>query len=138
MPLLRHLTIKGFRGCPESTTIDFCRSTGSKGLSAIILGDNGTGKSTIIDALELALQGKYRRSKRLQSASLPSPLNLRGPSHSAAVHVTFDDNSSIEASIQRDDRDGHQFVATGHPDFMVAPIALRRKDILTFLETPEE
>lgn len=138
MPLIRHLTIKGFRGCPESTTIDFCRPSGGKGLSAIILGENGTGKSTIIDALELALQGKYRRSNRLRSASIPSALNLRGPSHSASVQVTFDDNSSVEASIKLHERDGYKHVADGHPDFKVAPIALRRKDILAFLDTPEE
>jgi hypothetical protein len=138
MPLLRQLNIEGFRGCPESITVDFCRPKGGEGLSAIILGDNGTGKSTIIDAIVLALLGTYISNKRLRSASVPSLLNLRGPSRSAVVNVVFDDNTSIAASLQLDDTEGFQCISPGHPQFQLAPIALRRKDILTFLETPEE
>jgi predicted ATP-binding protein involved in virulence len=57
MPFLRQLTVERFRGAPGRIAVDFCRPKGGEGVSAIILGDNGTGKSTIVDAIELALQG---------------------------------------------------------------------------------
>jgi hypothetical protein len=74
----------------------------------------------------------------LRSAATPSLLNLQGPSRDASVSVTFDDDTSITSTIELEDNGGLSCVANGHPEFQVAPIALRRKDILAFLETPEE
>ena len=44
---LQRLVMRAFRGIPGEMTVDF-----GKGDSMVIYGDNGTGKSTIADALE--------------------------------------------------------------------------------------
>jgi hypothetical protein len=138
MALLRRLTIDGFRGMPGRLSIDFSHPTTGQATSAIIMGDNGTGKSTLIDAIELALQGTYRRSKHFRSTTLPSIFNLNGPAELSMIEVVLSDNSIFNTSISLD-HDGGMTVTQGCPPlFQLAPIALRRKDILEFLETPDE
>ena len=132
MPKVRRITIEGFRGVPGRISIDLCRTKTGDALSSIIVGDNGTGKSTLVDAVELALQGTYRRTKRLKSNALPSLLNLNGPRQSSTIEVVFDNHSSVSKTISSDSLGGLNFEPTCHSDFQLAPIALRRKDCLLY------
>lgn len=49
------IKISNFRGIPNSLNLPLCKN--KKSCSALIYGDNGTGKSTFIDAIELLTQG---------------------------------------------------------------------------------
>ena len=49
---IRSIHIKNFRGVPTSLYVDFTKKDGKNALSTIIYGGNGSGKSTIVDALE--------------------------------------------------------------------------------------
>ena len=49
---VQRLVMRAFRGIPGEMTVDF-----GKGDSMVIYGDNGTGKSTIADALEWYFTG---------------------------------------------------------------------------------
>ena len=49
---LQRLVMHAFRGIPSEMTVDF-----GKGESTVVCGDNGTGKSTIADALEWYFTG---------------------------------------------------------------------------------
>ena len=49
---IQRLVMKAFRGVPKELTIDF-----TDGRSIAVFGDNGTGKSTIADALEWYFTG---------------------------------------------------------------------------------
>ena len=92
MKQIRRLTLEGFRGAPGA----FYRLVPSEDWRSSICDSRGrqrNGKSTIVDAIELVLQGTYRRSKRLKSNALPSLLNLNGPTQTSAIEVLFDDNS---------------------------------------------
>lgn len=51
---LRSLRVRSFRGVPTELEIDL----GPRGSSLVVLGDNGTGKSTIADALEYYFTGR--------------------------------------------------------------------------------
>ena len=50
---LQRLVMHAFRGVPGEMTVDF-----GKGESIVVYGDNGTGKSTIADALEWHFTGE--------------------------------------------------------------------------------
>ncbi len=50
---LQRLVMHAFRGVPGEMTVDF-----GKGESIVVYGDNGTGKSTIADALEWYFTGE--------------------------------------------------------------------------------
>ena len=50
---VQRLVMRAFRGIPGEMTVDF-----GKGASVVVYGDNGTGKSTIADALEWYFLGE--------------------------------------------------------------------------------
>src|SRR5262245_37224133 len=50
---LHRLSMRAFRGIPTEMTVDF-----GNGESTVVYGDNGTGKSTIADALEWYFTGE--------------------------------------------------------------------------------
>ncbi len=129
MTKIRCLELNGFRGAPGSCAIDFCLPRQTIPVSAIIFGENGTGKSTIVDALELALQGTFRRTKRHKSNSLPSILNLNEPARDARINVVFNDATSVTCKIESDEAGRLHIDRSACGDFGLAPIALRRKDI---------
>ncbi len=54
---LQRLVMHAFRGVPGDMTVDF-----GKGESIVVYGDNGTGKSTIADALEWYFTGEIELS----------------------------------------------------------------------------
>jgi len=57
--------IGSLRGIPNDVVLDFRTEQGNT-VSAVVAGDNGTGKSSIVDALEFALQARINRSETLK------------------------------------------------------------------------
>ena len=58
--MIKTLHISCFRGIPADLEISFTTANGSAA-SILLLGDNGTGKSSVADALEFCLRGKVSR-----------------------------------------------------------------------------
>ena len=126
------VSVQGFRGAPEALSVSLARH-GTAG-SWIVFGENGTGKSTIVDAIEFALQGRIWRSSNYDSPLAPA-LKSFAARRSPEAAVTLSDGTTVRRSVIAN-ADG-TFVAEP-PDvragFRIAPIALRRVDILTFLD----
>lgn len=135
---IKSVHIKYFRGVPTSLTVDFTKKDGKNALSTIIYGGNGSGKSTIVDALEFCLQGKIERSDELKNSTRPSVLNFGNPyAGTPEIEVTFDDDTKWERHIDVKrieigvlDLENPNEIP--HPDFSYAPIVLRRNDIITY------
>ena len=64
MPKIKTLTVHNFRGIRESN-IDL------DGCSVLILGENGTGKSSFVDALEFYFSGTVSHLEGAQGISTP-------------------------------------------------------------------
>ncbi len=126
---------KRFRGISMEMVMDF-RTPDGKPVSAIIAGDNGTGKSSVVDALEFALQSRVTGKAALGGDGL-STVSYAGGGQ-PLVEVLLSDGSASTRRIEKD-RTG-ELIATGypHPSFSVAPFVLRRRDILRFWDTPAE
>lgn len=77
------LHIDSFRGIPNELILDFTDNRNFP-CSTLIFGDNGSGKSSIVDALEFNLQGKIERSDSLQNEFRPSPLNWKNERYKGA------------------------------------------------------
>jgi len=138
------LHIDSFRGIPNELILDFTDNRNSP-CSTLIFGDNGSGKSSIVDALEFNLQGKIERSDSLKNEFRPSPLNWKNKYYKGAkTKCYFDDESENQRDIIVSyDKQKEKTITSKsnnqlHPDFRIAPIALRRSDIITYSSTPTQ
>lgn len=134
--------LKSFRAVPGELTINLSNSEGQKASSCLLLGDNGTGKSSIIDAIEFALQGRvhpfFAGSNKKNIARLPN-LSSAGP-EGCFVEVQLSNGSIHSRSVERVDA-GADFSSTDSiavAGFDGANFVLRRQDILNFLQLPAD
>jgi hypothetical protein len=140
---IKKIEIESFRGISNNVTIDFSKK--DKPISTIIFGDNGTGKSSIIDALEFNLQGKLERSESLQNEFRASIINLNNKiTKGSKTNLTFADNStSARDIVVIFDNDKEKYIYNRstngiNKSFQIAPIALRRNDIINYSLIPSE
>ena len=91
---LSSLQVKGFRGIGEAVTIDFSPQPGL----TIVAGRNGSGKSSVAEALELALTGSTYRWKKKPVQWKESWRNLHHGS-GALVRATIAEEGRGETTI---------------------------------------
>lgn len=129
---IANIDISNFRGISTATSLDF-RSDRGRAVSCIVAGDNGTGKSSFVDAIEFALQGIVGRH---DPSGTPELISLAG-SGSASLVVHFSDGSQWRRTALRSEEGRLIAERNPHDQFAMAPIVLRRQDILRFWDTPE-
>ncbi|WP_175491288.1 AAA family ATPase [Microbacterium azadirachtae] len=129
---LAEVAVSGFRGSAHPVTLSIADA--GESVDVLLWGDNGMGKSTLIDGLEFALQGRVDRSADFNSTLRSSVRNLSSADASASVKLS--DGSSVSRSLVRNAA-GRDEPSTGpiRPGFRIAPLVIRRADILRFLDT---
>lgn len=129
---LTRIRAAGFRGSPAAIEVDLTK--GGKPVCVLLWGDNGTGKSTVVDSIEFATQGRVDRSADFNSSLRPSVQNIAASSAEAAVD--FSDGTTACRTLERN-KAGRYVASAGpvRPGFRIAPIAIRRADVLRFLDT---
>lgn len=139
---IKSIYIHSFRGIPKELSVNFTDKTG-KPVSAIISGDNGSGKSSIIDALEYNLQGRICREPLIISQESKAPISLAyTPSIGCNTKVTLENGSSFERGIDVT-YNGKKTVFKYDNNlilqhYSITPIALRRSDIISFGVIPKD
>lgn len=129
------LRIQRFKGIPTPLLLNFIPEHANKPASVILSGDNGTGKSSIVDAIEFALQGRVARKKDF--AGFVSSAISASNDYPCEVAVTFTDGTIQKRRIRQDPYGSWHANATPHPRFAASPFVLRRADILQFWNTPD-
>lgn len=134
---LTWLSIQSFRGVPKTLTLDFGTATNNTPCSLILAGDNGTGKSSIVDAIEFALQGRIGHKKG--TAFIESICSLT-KSGLPEIKLGLSDGSFVNRNIVQPDYSKKPCLLdrTLHQNFRVSPFVLRRADILNFIQTPDK
>ncbi len=133
---IESVTLEGFRGSPVRLTVSFIGNDG-KPSSSILFGENGSGKSSIVDAIEWACQGQVGRSASVKGAGRPALVNFATSSGSCYAEASLSTGHRLWRSGQlgEDEKWGTQGSAVP-PVFQKAPMSLKRSDILRFLDTP--
>lgn len=132
---IKSVEIKSFRGIPENLTVTFPLKN-KKPSSLVVLGDNGVGKSSIIDAIEFCLQGHISQTKTLASENSLSVLSFNS-SKLPYVKIIFENEEYIERNIIDDEQGLLSNLKNPHKSFSVSPFVLRRHDILRFINSSE-
>lgn len=132
---IRRLEISSFRGIPDNVSILFPLKN-NKPASLIILGDNGVGKSSIVDSVELCLQGQILQSKRLDSSTAPSIKSFHSQ-QLPNIKITLENGEVIDRSIIEDEQGLLSDLKYPHQLFSISPFVLRRHDILRFIDSAE-
>lgn len=134
---IKQIAVSHFRGIPGKLEISFVDRNNKKPPSILLVGDNGTGKSSIVDAIEFALQGHIEQSKFARGTRRKYSIRSLSSEALPEVEVHLSDESSVHRFIMEDDQGMLVNSVNPHPSFSVSPFVIRRKDILRFWDTPE-
>ncbi|MFJ2810564.1 AAA family ATPase [Kitasatospora sp. NPDC087271] len=125
------MTVRDFRGIAREVTLDLMSSDNKPG-SALILGDNGTGKSSLADAFEFCLRGKVSRRGNAGAKTRREAQNLL-TRKAPFVQVELEDSQQY---IRGGPEHGAFGVRLGGddfaPGFSLCPTVLSRSDIEVF------
>ncbi|MFY1669221.1 AAA family ATPase [Plantactinospora sp. WMMB334] len=127
------VAVSNLRGIGVSLELGLLRN--GRPASALIYGDNGVGKSSLVDAIEFALQGRVGRTQDFNSPFAPVLNNLK-TGESATAKVVLSDGTEVSRSLAKSP--SGRLVADGRPPtagFRWAPLTLKRSDLLRFLDT---
>ncbi len=126
------VTVSGFRGSAGEVTLDLVKNGAC--VDVLLWGDNGVGKSSLVDGIEFALQGRIDRSADFNSSLRSAARNLTAST--AVASVDLNDGSTVSRSllVNRAGRDEPSDLSV-RPGFRIAPLVIRRADILRFLDT---
>ncbi|MCL3861735.1 AAA family ATPase [Actinotalea sp. K2] len=127
------ITLDGFRGVPGQLKVNFAGRNGQP-QSAIVFGENGSGKSSIVDAVEWACQGKVGRAA-VTGGSGPLLLNVKAGS--CSVEAVLADDIHLHRRLLPAEDGAFRVEGTSTPESLRgAPMSLKRSDILRFLDSP--
>ncbi|GAA1195448.1 hypothetical protein GCM10009608_33600 [Pseudonocardia alaniniphila] len=129
---LTSIEVSGFRGAASKVVLDFTKK--GRPVDTLLWGDNGVGKSTLIDGIEFALQGRVDRSADFNSTLRSAVRNLTIPEAHASVSLS-DGSISSRSLFQNEAGRDVPTESAVRPGFRIAPVVIRRADILRFLAT---
>src|SRR4051812_45422559 len=81
--------MEAFRGVSGRVFVAF--GPPGRPTSALIFGENGSGKSSLVDAVEWACQGRVARQSPSSAPGVPSVINVATALATARVRVTLSD-----------------------------------------------
>ena len=138
MAKILEFTATHFRGIVSTVTVELRRPSRPTADSLILYGDNGTGKSSLVDALEFGLRGRLSR-RDADGRKVRREVRNLAVGGAPGVAVTLDNGLTVKRGGGCVDKPGvHPAEATAIIDgFQFSPITIRRQDIEYFWRVPE-
>jgi DNA repair exonuclease SbcCD ATPase subunit len=131
MPRIQRLDVRGFRGVHAQTSLLF------NGRSVLLFGENGTGKSSFVDAIEKLFTEKVSTlDGRAQgiSSDRHGP-HIRNGANALSIAVTFDDPGTTTFGLGSNANDLpseiQQYLTSARENLYI----LRRRQVLEFIES---
>ncbi len=128
---IQKITVEHFRGIPDEISLDFTSKGDAE--SALIFGDNGSGKSSIVDAVEFVTQGSIQGSQAGNAKGwIYNSVSLENKG-TACILLRLNNEEEYKATFSRNEEeqkiDANKKVIA---EFRYAPFIMRRMDILNF------
>jgi hypothetical protein len=121
---LNNLNIVGVRGATKPVDIPF---NGNKGMS-LIFGENGTGKTSIVDALDIVCNKKFGIVETMSGARHSHVPSVGCSGSASSVILSLSDGSNYSASFRG------RAIEVDPPSGCPKAFILRRKTLLDFIE----
>jgi len=133
--MIESIEIEAFRGISLKKEIKF--STDKKQTCCtIFVGDNGSGKSSIIDAIEFVTQGQIHNTKSLSTKSKVEVFN-KFTDKKPSVEIVLNNGTKRKRIIDIDEEGKIKSDQSVLPQFGKGPFIFRRNNILQFWTTNE-
>ena len=128
---IKKINIEHFRGITNDLSLSF--DIKGKAESALIFGDNGSGKSSIIDAIEFITQGSIQGNQSGAAGGfIYNSVSLENKETAKLVMELSDAQQYLASFVRNDDEvrvDRRKRIIS---QFRYAPFIIRRMDILNF------
>lgn len=149
---IKTIHIEKFRGIPSELDVDFTDDKGTP-VSTVIYGDNGCGKSSIVDAIEFCTQGLIEHSKTIKNPTRPSAISYQVDNREfdlPYVKIQLDENIefgrkvSCEIMLKENKGEVERKIIYGMnpahsiPGFNISSFIFRRNDLYRFISAPDE
>jgi AAA domain len=128
------LIATNFRGISDPMSVSF--TTNNRPVSMILYGDNGSGKSSLVDALEFALRGRLSRRNPEGQKMKREVKNFARPG-APGVIVKSDDGKSLRRGGGLAKSGVRETLQDAVDGFQYSPMIVRRQDIESFWKVPE-
>lgn len=134
-PVLSNLSVQYFRGIADQQNIDFNK----KGKVIILYGENGTGKSSFVNALEYLFKGKLEFLKSRSIDKKQKPEFHYGIDEDWEIKLTFNGNRyALRNSTGLDtDKNLKKIIKNDKSFFENTSFILNRKKLLEFIDAGE-
>src|SRR6202167_1602478 len=129
--MIKSLKITCFRGIPRDLEINFVANRGLLS-SILLLGDNGTGKSSVADAFEFCLRGKVSRRGNAGAKIRYESRNLLVGGNPSIQSTLDDERQFVRGAISRSFAGVRLRRDDFAPGFSLSPVVLSRADIDVF------
>lgn len=149
---IKKIHIEKFRGISSEIDIDLTDDKGCS-VSTVIYGDNGCGKSSIIDAIEFNTQGLIEHSQSIINPTRPSVISYQVADKEVSLPNTkiyFDDgrffDRKVTCEIELKEKDGEVVRQVKYgmtpvkslQGFNISSFVFRRNDLYRFISAPDE
>lgn len=135
-PVLSTLSVKYFRGIADPQTIDF----NNKGKLIVLYGENGTGKSSFVNALEYLFKGKLEdlTSQTIDKKQKPE-FHYGSNTEDWEIKLTFNGNRYAlrNSAGLNTDKNLRKLIRNNTSFFKNTSFILNRKKLLGFINTTE-
>ena len=133
--MIKSLEIEAFRGISLKKDIFFSTDE-RQTCCTLLVGDNGSGKSSIIDAIEFVTQGRIHNTQSLSAKSKVEALN-KFTNKKPIIKIRLNNDIEFKRIIDTDEEGKRKTDQRVLPQFRIAPFILRRSNILQFWTTGE-